>query len=289
MKAVFLKEMRSYFRNPLGYVFVGMMLMIMGFYYVFYTIYYQYADYYHVLNASSSLILFVIPILTMRILSEEKKNRTDQILLTSPISTGGIVIGKFLAATCIFAIVILISFIQPLVTVTVFKGTMQTGMLFGGYIAFLLLGMAFISIGMFISSLTENQLISAVVTIGTFSILFLTEGIYSIFPTSRYIALAILVVLLLLVLFFIYRSIHDVMVTGIVGAIGLLAMVVAFFLAPTAFDGLINRMLQSISIFMRYADMFSGVFSFSHITFFLSVTAFFLFLTYQVIERKRWS
>ena len=289
MKAVYLKEMRSYFRNPLGYVFIGMMLMIMGFYYSFYTIYYQYADYYHVLNASSSLILFVIPILTMRILSEEKKNRTDQILLTSPIKTASIVLGKYLAAVTVFGIVILISFLQPLVTFVVFKGTMQNSMLFGGYIAFLLLGMAFIAMGMFISSLTENQLISAVVTIGAFSLLFLTEGIYSIFPTSRYIALAVLVGILLLVLFFIYRSIHDVMVTGVVGAICLLALVVTFFIVPTAFDGLINTILKSLSIFERYADMFSGVFEFNHIVFFLSVAAFFLFLTYQVIERKRWS
>ena len=129
MLAVFKKELKTYFRSPLGYVFIGMMMLIMGFYYVFYTIYYQYADYYHVLNASSSLILFVIPILTMRILSEEKKNRTDQILLTSPIKTSSIVLGKFLAALVIFAIVILISFIQPIITVVAFKGTMQTGML----------------------------------------------------------------------------------------------------------------------------------------------------------------
>ena len=80
MKAIFLKELRTYFKNPLGYVFIGMMLVILGFYYTFYTMYYQFADYYHVLNAGSSLILFVVPVLTMRIMSEEAKNKTDVII-----------------------------------------------------------------------------------------------------------------------------------------------------------------------------------------------------------------
>ena len=289
MKAVFLKELKTYFKNPLGYVFIGMMLAIMGFYYVFYTIYYQYADYYHVLNACSSLILFVVPGLTMRIMSEERKNKTDQILLTSPIHTWGIVLGKFFAALLVFSIVLAVSLLQPLVTVTVFKGEMTAGMTAGGYIAFFLLGCAFISIGMFISSLTENQLIAAVVTIAVFTFLMLTEGVYSIVSTSRYVSLAVLLVVLAIVMFLVYHSIHEAVLTAIIGIVCAVATVVVFFIHPQGFDGLTGKILKSLSIFERYADMFSGSFSFSHVIFFLSRTAFFLFLTYQVIERRRWN
>ena len=78
MSAVFLKELRSYFRNPIGYVFIGMMFLVISFYYIVYTMYYQFADYYYVLDASVGLIMFIFPILTMRIMSEEMKTKTLQ-------------------------------------------------------------------------------------------------------------------------------------------------------------------------------------------------------------------
>lgn len=289
MKAVLLKELRTYFKNPLGYVFIGMMLVVLGFYYAFYTMYYQVADYYHVLNAGSSLIIFVIPVLTMRIMSEESKNKTDQMLLTAPIKTSGIVLGKFFAAVIIFSIVILISMLQPLVTVIGFDGDLSVAQTAGGYIAFFLLGVSFIAIGMFISSLTENQLISAVVTIGVFTMLMLTEGIGETFPTSKYFTLCVLLILLAILLLIIYRAIREPMITGLIGLGGVVVILAVFFIAPQAYNGLIGTILESLSIFERYADMFSGVFSFSHIVFFLSITVFFLFLTYQVVEKKRWS
>ena len=289
MKAILMKELRTYFKNPLGYVFIGMMLIILGFYYSFYTMYYQYADYYHVLNAGSSLIIFVVPVLTMRIMSEEAKNKTDQLLLTAPIKTSGIVLGKFFAAAIIFCIVLVISMLQPLVTVFGFDGVMSAAMTMGGYLGFFLLGLSFIAIGMFISSLTENQLIAAVVTIGVFTMLMLTEGIHQTFPTSKFFSLAVLLVLLAIVLLIIYRSIRDIMVTGIVGAGALVLIGATFFIWPTAYEGLIGTIMESLSIFERYADIFSGVFDFGHIVFFVSLTVFFLFLTYQVVEKKRWS
>ena len=284
-----MKELRTYFKNPLGYVFIGMMLVILGFYYTFYTMYYQYADYYHVLNAGSSLILFVVPVLTMRIMSEEAKNKTDQLLLTAPIKTSGIVLGKFLAAAVIYGIVLVISMLQPLVTVFIFDGEMSVGMTLGGYLGFLLLGLAFISIGMFISALTENQLIAAVVTIGVFSLLNLTEGIQGTFPTSRYFSLIVLILLAAILLAIIYRAIRDLKVTGMVGA-GLLVLIgVTFLIWPASYEGLIANIMSSLSIFERYASMFYGLFDFGHIVFFISLIIFFLYITYQVVEKKRWS
>ena len=289
MKAILLKELRTYFKNPLGYVFIGMMLAILGFYYTMYAMYYQYADYYHILNAGSSLILFVVPVLTMRIMSEETKNKTDQLLLTAPIKTSGIVLGKFLAAAIIYGIVLLISTLQPLVTVFIFNGEMSVGMTLGGYTGFLLLGLAFIAIGMFISSLTENQLIAAVITIATFTLLNLTDGVQGALPTSRYFSLAMMLVLAAVLLAIIYRSIRDVKTTCFVGG-GLVVLIGATFLIwPAGYESLIIKIMDSLSIFSRYADMFYGMFDFGHIVFFISLIIFFLFITYQVVEKKRWS
>lgn len=289
MKAVFLKELRTYFKNPLGYVFIGMMLVVFGVYYSLYTMYYQYADFYHVLNASSSLIVFVVPVLTMRIMSEEARNKTDQLLLTAPIKTSGIVIGKFLAAVTIFALVLLITALQPLTTIFGFNGEMSSALTLGGYLAFFLLGITFIAIGMFISSLTENQLIAAVITIGIFLLLMMLDGIEAILPTSRYFSLGAMLVVLAIILFLIYRAIHELVVTGIVGVASVAAILLVFFIVPESFDGLLGEIMGSVAIFARYKDMFSGVFDFSHIIFFISVIIFFLFITCQVMEKKRWN
>ena len=289
MRAVFLKELRSYFRNPIGYVFVGMMFLVISFYYIVYTMYYQYADYYYVLDACVGLIMFIFPILTMRIMSEEMKTKTDQILLTSPIKTSGIVLGKFLAAEVVFLIVIALTVIQPLVTIVHFNGVLNSAFTFGGYLAFFLLGTSFIAIGMFISSLTENQLIAAVITIVVFMMMNLSNGLYNLFPTSRYFSLGALIVALLVILFLIYRAIREIIITGIIGGISLIVLLVTFFIVPTAFDGLLVNIMKEFSVFERFGDIFTGVFEFDHVVFFLSVIVFFLFLTYQEVEKKRWS
>ncbi|MBO6158348.1 MAG: ABC transporter permease subunit [Firmicutes bacterium] len=289
MKAVFLKELKSYFKGLTGYIFIGLMFLVISFYYIVYTMYYQYADYYYVLDACVGLIMFIFPVLTMRIFSEEMRNKTDQLLLTSPVKTSGIVLGKFLACECIFLIVILLTLIQPLVTIVQFKGTLNSAFTFGGYLAFFLLGTSFIAIGMFISSLTENQLVAAVITIVVFMLLNLTNGLYNIFPSSRYFSLGLLIAGLALLVFLIYRAISDVIISGIVGVVMLLALLATFFIIPTAFDGLVVKIMKEFSVFERFGDIFTGVFELNHVVFFLSVIVFFLFLTYQEVEKKRWS
>jgi ABC-2 type transport system permease protein len=199
------------------------------------------------------------------------------------------VLGKYFAAVLIYAVVILISVLMPLTTVFVFDGEMSLGMTFGGYIGFFLLGASFIAIGMFISSLTENQLVSAVITIAVFSLLMLMDGMYSIMPTSRYFSLAFLFIALVILLFIIYRAIKDAIVTGIIGLAAVIITMIVFFITPTSFDGLLGTIMESLSVFQRYAEMFSGVFAFGDIVFFISVSIFFLFLTYQMVEKKRWN
>lgn len=289
MRAVYLKELKSYFHNPLGYVFMGLALAVFGFYHVIYNYYYQYADYYWVLDACTSLILFIFPLITMRTFSEETRNKTDQILLTAPIRTGDIVMGKFLAVESIFVIMLILTLVQPLVLVVGFNAEMNTGMLWGGYLGFFLLGTSFIAIGMFISSKTDSQLVAGLVTMAIFMLLNLANGIYNALPTSRYFSLGVLIALLALVCYLIYRAIKDAVITSIVGVAGLAGLLIWFFISPSSFDSLIITLLQDLSIFDRYSDIFTGMFEISHILFFLSITFFFLFLTYESVERRRWA
>lgn len=289
MKAIYLKELRSYFHTPIGYVFVAMMLLVMGFYYTMYSMYYQAADYYYVLDSCTIIIMFCFPVLTMRIFAEERRQKTDQLLMTSPVGTGSVVVGKFLAAETVFLIGILISLLQPLTTIVFFNGSMTAGMTVGGYVAFFLLGSLFIAIGMFISALTENQLVAAILTIAVFMVLSLSNGLYVVFPTSRYFSLAFIFVLLLLGAGLVYYFVRDLGMAGLALLGASIVLMVVLFLWPQAFDSLVPTLFQNLSVFDRYGDIFSGLLEVKHLVFFASVTAFFLFMTNLVVEKARWA
>jgi len=289
VKAIYLKELRSYFHTPIGYVFVAMMLLVMGFYYTMYSMYYQAADYYYVLDSCTIIIMFCFPVLTMRIFAEERRQKTDQLLMTSPVGTGSVVVGKFLAAETVFLIGILISLLQPLTTIVFFNGSMTAGMTVGGYVAFFLLGSLFIAIGMFISALTENQLVAAILTIAVFMVLSLSNGLYVVFPTSRYFSLAFIFVLLLLGAGLVYYFVRDLGMAGLALLGASIVLMVVLFLWPQAFDSLVPTLFQNLSVFDRYGDIFSGLLEVKHLVFFASVTAFFLFMTNLVVEKARWA
>lgn len=163
MLAIYKREMRSYFTTPLGYVFLAIFLAVSGAvfsYTTFFSMSSEVTPYF-----STMLICYIVllPLLTMKLFTEEKKQRTEQLLLTAPVSLFSIVFGKFLAAYTVFAGATLFSSLYFLILS--FYGNVQGAMLIGNLIAALLVGMAFIAIGTFVSSITESQLSSAVLTI----------------------------------------------------------------------------------------------------------------------------
>lgn len=176
MFAIFKKELRGYFINPIGYIYLGVFLVAAALICAFTTI--QIGSY----NTSSyfQYLIFVfvvlIPLLTMRLFSEERKTRTEQLLLTSPVSLTGMVFGKYLAATALFLIGVLVSCINffPLVSYAISESAAATadthigpigGQVIGCLVGIILVGAAFIAIGMFVSALTESQLAAAVISI----------------------------------------------------------------------------------------------------------------------------
>ena len=165
MRAILKREMRSYFSSPIGYVCIAVLCALFGFYY-----------YWAMLMGSTSYIpdvystmfmwcMMIIPIITMRSMTDDRKNKTDQALLTAPVGVTGIVMGKFLAAFCVFGIAMVLSLVPAFVMS--FFGSPVWAVILGTFFGTLLYGGAMISIGVFISSLTESQIIAA---IGTFAI-----------------------------------------------------------------------------------------------------------------------
>lgn len=234
MFAIYKKELRSYFTSPLGYVFCGVYLAVAGFMLGITTAFSQTADvssYFQVMIFASGVLL---PILTMKSFSEERKLKTEQLLMTSPVSIVSMVTAKFLASYTVFVSALIVSCINffPLSM----YGTMNASRTIGCLIAMLLVGMCFTAIGIFVSSLTENTVTAA---IGTMAILLVA-------------------------------------------------------VAASLFNNLINsyfirRILSWISVYGRYVNFTYGIFDFSAMVYYLSLTVIFLFLAVRVYDRRRWA
>jgi ABC-2 type transport system permease protein len=169
--AVFWRECAEYFKTLLGYVFIATFLFFAGILFFVGNILKMDADFNTTLNNCIYVFMLTSPLLTMRLLAEEKKTKRDQLLLTSSLSLASIVLGKFFSALCVFAIVCVLTFIYPVILTVL--GESSIPLILNGYIGFFLIGAAFISVGVFVSALTESQLAAAAGTYGAL-LLFLT-------------------------------------------------------------------------------------------------------------------
>jgi ABC-2 type transport system permease protein len=172
MLAIYKRELRAYFNSPMAYVLIGLFILLSSIFFVF-DLFSQVGDYSQNLETSKLILVFIIPILTMRILAEDRRNGTEVLLITSPVSITSIVVGKFLAAYSVFFTMVIITFIYPIIFT--FFGAQITAQLVGAYIGFILLGGAMLSIGVFASSLTENQIIAAIIGFVTLLAMWMLE------------------------------------------------------------------------------------------------------------------
>ena len=179
MLAIYKREMKAYFITPLGYVFLGVYLLVSGAVFCFTTLYQMTSELTEYFATMLFCFVILLPLLTMKLFSEEKKARTEQLLLTAPVSIFSVVFAKFLAAYTMFGGAALFSGVYFL-CLSIF-GNVQVGMLFGNLLAILLIGMAFIAVGIFVSSITETQLSAAILTIG------ILLGFMAISALSNYI------------------------------------------------------------------------------------------------------
>ena len=174
MTAIFWKEVKSYFYSPMAYILIGLFILLTSIFF-FPNLTYSYGDFTGNLSNMGFILLFIVPILTMRILAEDRKNGTEVLLITSPASITSMVVGKYLAACFVFLIMTVLTFIYPIVLLAF--GATFTPMLVGGYIGFILLGATFISVGVFASSLTENQIIAVVISFVSLLIMWLAGSL----------------------------------------------------------------------------------------------------------------
>ncbi|HAB61144.1 MAG TPA: ABC transporter [Lachnospiraceae bacterium] len=286
MLAIFKKELRSYFTCMIGYLFIGFFLAIVGVYFMAYNLQGGYANFEYVLNSMVFVFVILVPILTMRLLAEEKKQKTDQLLFTSPLSVNKIVVGKYLAVFAVFVSAMVITMFYPLILSK--YGTVSFKLAYTGILGFVLVGAAYLAIGLFLSALFESQAIAAVVTFVVLLITFIMQGIVGLLPTSNKAAWLIFSVIALLIAVVIYFMINNVTVAISLGVVLEAACAIIYFTKPSLYDGLVVKVFDWFSVVDRFDNFMNGILDLTGIVYYISITVIFIFLTIQSLNKRRW-
>ena len=287
MRAVYKKELKGYLTSMQGYVFMAFILLIIGIYFTAYNLNYASPDFGYTLSAITFVFLIITPVLTMRILAEEKKNKTDQLLLTSPVPVWKIVLGKYLGMVTIYLIPVLIAGLYPFILSK--YGTVSYSMAFTAIIGFFFLGCANLSIGLFLSSITENQVIAAVLTFAALFCSFMMNGIESFFSQTAITSMMAFLVLAVVAAVFVYQMTKDNLLTGITGIVLAGIVLIVYFVKSSLYEGAIQKLLDLLAVTNHFDNFVGGILDLTGIVYMLSVICIFVFLTIQSIQKRRWS
>ena len=287
MTAVYKRGLRSYLTSKIGYIFIFFILLLTGIYFSAYQLSAAYPKFEYTLSALTFVFLISVPILTMRVLAEERKQKTDQLLLTAPVSVEKIVMGKYLALVTIFAIPMAIICLYPLL-MTKF-GTVSLGMAYTAILGFFLLGCANLAIGVFVSSLTESQVIAAVLTFVFLFAFYMMNGISSFFSEGALSTCITFGLLVLAASIIIYTMIKNFLISAVVCVAGEAVLTVLYLVNSDFFAGGIQKVLQVFNISGHFDNFANGIFDIKGILYFISVIAVCVFLTIQSIVKRRWN
>ncbi len=287
MTAILKKELRNYFNTVIGWGFLGFFVLITGYFFVGQNIVTGSLNYNDTLASSLSMFMILIPILTMRLFSEETRQKTNQLLYCSPVSIKSIVAGKFLSAIILFIIGIAITFIFPVMLHQ--YGDVDWGLTISGTAGYFMIGMCIISVGLFISAITDNQIISATATFVAAFLLLMMDNIASSAPITVMSSLIFVAVIIIAVSLVIYNSTKNLIVSAVFAVIGCVIAVGVYLYNQNFYDGLIINVLGWFSILNRYENFYIGIVSVSDIVYYITFTFAFLYLSVNVIEKRRWN
>lgn len=287
MRAIYKKEVCGFFRSMLGYLYIAFMLLVAGIFFTAFNLQGGVPEFGYVLGNTTVVLLVVIPVITMRTLGEEQRQKTDQLLFTAPVTVSSVVLGKFFAVVTVFAMPLIVLLACPLILAQ--YGTVPLLQSYSCFVAFVLMGAACISIGMFVSSLTEHQILAAVGTFAVLLVSYLINGMRGLIGAAALNSLAGFALMVLAAGALLAAFTKSVRPTAAVTVLAEAALAAAYVVAPTRFEGLFPRFLESFSLFERYYDFVDGAFDVTHLVYYLSVTGLFLFWTVQSVEKRRWS
>lgn len=287
MIAVLKHELRLYFQSLTAYVFGAFLLLVVGIGAMLYNLQAAVSNFEYVLSFSSMVFAVIVPILTMRVIAEERKQKTDQLLYSLPISLTSVVIGKYLAMVVVLAVPVAIMGLYPLILSQF--GTIAYTTAYGTLLAFFLLGACLLSIGLFVSSVTESQVAAAVITLVVMLLLYFMNPLSSYVSTASNASLTALCIVAVLFSVLVYAMTRNPFFAALTAIAGLGGLMLWYQLDSNAFIGLFGNIISQLSVFDRFNTFVDGVFDLTAIVYYLSITGVFLFLSVQSLEKRRWS
>ncbi|MGN1367630.1 MAG: ABC transporter permease [Aristaeellaceae bacterium] len=287
MIAVCKHELRLYFHSLTAYVFGAFLLAFVGIGAMLYNLQAAVSNFEYVLSFSCLVFVVIVPILTMRVIAEERKQKTDQLLYSLPITTTQVILGKYLALLVVYLIPLCLISVYPLIFSQ--YGDVYLPTSYGSILAFFLMGAALIALGVFISSLTDNQGFAAGIGIAVTLLNYYSVSLSEYVSATSFgsvVALAVLILILWGVISHLTKN--DTLATVIALCL-LAALFAAYYLNAGAFEGLLPRIMKKLSLFERFYGFVNGVFDMTAVVYDLSVSAFFLFLSVQSLEKRRYN
>ena len=287
MTAIIKKEMRTYFQNISGYAFLFFFVILTALFFMITNVLQLNGEYFHTLINSTMIFMVMIPMLTMRLFAEEYSQKTDQLLYTSPIPTYSIVLGKYISACLVLLIAMAITVVFPY-QLSPF-GQLPINRIAGTYIGFYLLGCSFISIGMIVSVLTNNQIVAAVGSFALIFILYLADVVIDTIPSTGEAGIIFVIILSLLLSYFLFSSTKNIKVS--IGAFIGLAIIsaVIFFNSPNFYDGLAVKSLKWVSLMNHFGGFSLGILEVKDMVYYISFSLLLNFFTVSIIEKRRWA
>ncbi|MCR5202981.1 MAG: ABC transporter permease subunit [Lachnospiraceae bacterium] len=288
MFAIYKKELLNYFTSMVGFVFLAVFLAIVGVYFWYTNIGGMSGNFESTLSSVTFLFVILMPILTMKVMADENKQKTDQLLFTSPISITKVIVGKYLAVVSLYAIGVLIISTYPLILFH-YSSEIRLATAYSAIIGFFLLGSAYIAIGIFISSMTESQLIAAVVSIIVMLVTFLMPQLTKMLPNDGKSQVIIIAIVWLLCAWVVYSNTKNLIVASVVGVLGEAVIWIGYRVKPEIYNKMLSKGLNGMSMSQRFNDFTLGVLDYSAIVYYVSIAFLFVFLTIQMTKRKRFS
>ncbi|MEH7179326.1 ABC transporter permease [Neobacillus vireti] len=289
MTIILTKELKGFFMTGYGTMFMAIYLFIFGLYFTFMNVF---PNPNSVLSSTINNMIFIFilifPMITMRSFAEEKKNKTEPLIFTSPIPLRNVVLGKYFAVIVLFLLTITITGIHA-VTLGFFTENIDVNSILTSYIGFILLGSSFIAIGIFISIVSENQIVAGISSLGVSIILFTVSSVSEFIPRDSLSGMFFVVVCILVLSGIIYWLLKNIWITLVTFVLLLGGTMAVFFSRKILFEGIIQKTIKLLSVTNYSNEYFIGVISLSSMVYYLSIIFLFLFFSYVILERRRWS
>jgi len=290
MKAIYERELDSQFNGLTGYLYGALMLLATGFLAMIINLSSGKTQFEYVLYYVSIAYLLTIPILTMRSIAEERRQKTDQLLYSLPMSMTKVVMGKYLALLTVMAVPVLVMCLYPLVlTSLATSGTIAYKSAYSAIVGLFFFGAALVSIGLFISSVTENVGVSVGLSVAVLALLYFMGDLANNISSDDGASLAAFAIVALLIGLVVWLMTKNITFAGILTAVLEIALVVCYILWKDSFSGLFAKVIEQLALLNRYQNFTNGIFDITSIVYYVSITGVFLFLTVQAMEKRRWS